>query len=173
MCEATDDSSDNLEATAVGVETDSTPAPFRDSTKDTSAPPSLPVTAAPARSLVEHGGNPEESGDDTEPRAKKMKDKTTGRLSTQIAFLDVLSAHQKEAQQREFEHQQRMQLQLQEFQERREEARRRFDAEQRQKEEEARQRMEMERLEFQARMSQSSQTFQAQLLKQFSGDKDK
>lgn len=44
-----------LEATAVGVDstgTEATPAPLRDSTKDASAPLPMPVTPAPARSLV-------------------------------------------------------------------------------------------------------------------------
>lgn len=63
-------------------------------------------------------------------------------MSSQVAFLEALTVQQKDAQQRQFEHDQKMQLQLQEFEERRDESRKRFEEELHWKEEDARQRME-------------------------------
>lgn len=85
--------------------------------------------------------------EDYEARAKEPTEKpskASARVASQVAFLEAVTAQQKDAQQRQFEHDQKMQQQLQEFEERRDELRRKLEAELRQEEEEARQRMDRE-----------------------------
>ena len=143
---------------------------------DISAPPSRPVT--PANAPTE--GSDTDDTVEYEPRTKKKKKqsdkpKATPRsVTTQAAFLDKMGQQQEEMQQKQFQHELKMQVVLKEHEDRREESRQRFEFELRQKDEEARARMERERQQHQQTMMQQQMLFQGELLKRlFDDSKDK
>lgn len=118
----------------------------------------------------------EETVRTTEPKAKKrkMKSARVGLSSSHRDFVQSMAGLQEDSQRRQFDHETKLQLQLQEFEERREQERRRQDLENRMKEEEMRLRLAHESQAFQANLMQQTQSFQAELFKRlFSSDKDK
>ena len=133
------------------------------SSKASSRPTTL--TSAVIDVSSDHDGDKE-----LQPRTKnrkeekaKDKQKTSRSLSAQVTFLECISKQQEDAQQRQFEHDVKLQMLGQESEEKREESRKKFELEVRQKEEKTIERMDRARMEHQQIMMQQQQLFQAEL----------